>query len=550
MRASGQTFTNDEDFTDFDTQTLDSLQLKSFFKLRATGRSYAVQSQENGWVGSAKISPSNQQNIREFEMLQNIAHPFIIPYAGRHEINQHDIVFTELADNYSLADLLNGCQLNEPIVQKIAWQILLALQKIHKTGFVHGNLKLDNIIFRSNPKTGGIDVQLCNFSLGRLIGERVILKENGSNCGGLYYAPESFFTGAVADPRMDMFSFGLILYLMLTKNHPIPFLTLQEYYYQDPWFQIDEHISPDAADLVTVLLAPIIDQRITVVQALKSTFFPQEWRNMLQQDGMWLKWNATQHESLPKGLFDCAFGLGNTITNRVMYSQGYFQQPQIPYNQTGITLAGGIDITQSNPGLANSQYPTPQNQFQQSVQIGPSQKINISGQMNDPNIIQPSAPQPIDPSNVLVGGKAKNRRRPPVVDPDEYVSQIHLDNFGKPRPSQLDTPIAGAPTLIRPPQNDWPNEGITPVIAGQVVTKCFNENKIPSEFHMQVFIKNAQDDKTKNHIARLKIFDEYLKRLNSYIPPLEEKLQEFNQRRRAELVRIQALEATRVQQGS
>ncbi|KAA6366407.1 MAG: hypothetical protein EZS28_038066 [Streblomastix strix] len=71
-------------------------------------------------------------------MLQTIAHPFIIPYVSSQEINQHDIVFTELADNYSLADLLNGCQLNEPIVQKIAWQILLALQKIHKTGFVHG----------------------------------------------------------------------------------------------------------------------------------------------------------------------------------------------------------------------------------------------------------------------------------------------------------------------------------------------------------------------------------------------------------------------------
>ncbi|KAA6345123.1 MAG: hypothetical protein EZS28_052187 [Streblomastix strix] len=105
--------------------------------------------------------------------------------------------------------------------------------------------------------------------------------------------------------------------------------------------------------------------------------------------------------------------------------------------------------------------------------------------MNDPNIIQPSAPQPINPSTELTGGKPKFRQKPPVVDPTEYVSQIDLDNFGKLRPSQLDTPGAGAPTLIRPPQNDWPNEGITPIVAGQVVTKCFNDNKIPSEFHMQ-----------------------------------------------------------------
>ncbi|KAA6398997.1 MAG: hypothetical protein EZS28_005483 [Streblomastix strix] len=291
---------------------------------------FSVQSQLNGWVGSAKVIPMQQRNDTEFKMLQQIQHPFIIPYLGLQQSNDHVVVYTELADYYSLADLLSGQQITEPVVKLISWEILLALQRIHRQGFIHGNLKLDNILFCTNPNTKGIDVQLCNFSLGRQIGEKVIIKENGLNYMGLYYAPEALNANAVADPRMDMFSFGLVLYTMLTRNHPLIGLTLAEYFSQVkqffdqvPLFHIDEHISSEAADLVTLLLVPQISQRITVVQALQSPFFPQEWRSLLQPEGDWLKWRANGHQPLPKELYDYAFGEGNSLANRIKLLPGY-----------------------------------------------------------------------------------------------------------------------------------------------------------------------------------------------------------------------------------
>ncbi|KAA6368151.1 MAG: hypothetical protein EZS28_036322, partial [Streblomastix strix] len=126
-------------------------------------------------------------------------------------------------------EALNAGAVADPRMDMLSFGLVLYLMLTKK------NLKLDNILFRTNPKIGGIDVQLCNFSLGRQFGDRVILKENGSSCGGIYYAPEALNAGAVADPRMDMLSFGLVLYLMLTKNHPLPGITLAEYqqYYGD-----------------------------------------------------------------------------------------------------------------------------------------------------------------------------------------------------------------------------------------------------------------------------------------------------------------------------
>ncbi|KAA6378571.1 MAG: hypothetical protein EZS28_025902, partial [Streblomastix strix] len=383
---------------------------------------------------------------------------------------------------------LGKSMLDEFVVKQIAWEILLALQRIHQQGYIHGNLKLDNIIFRTNPKTQGIDAQLCNFSLGRQIGDRIILKENGPSCMGLYYAPEALNANAVADPRMDMFSFGLVLYLMLTKNHPLPGLTLAEYVQNvniasqtgvDVWFPIDEHVSPEAADLVTLLLNLQINRRITVVQALQAPFFPQEWRNMLQPDGIWLKWRAEGHQPLPKELFDYAYGEGNSIANRVKLVPGYIV-PQVPVNVSqpiqqppqyipGQNIAGGVSVSQSNPGLAFTQYPGPQNVVQS---------------ISDPHILQPTLP--INEVNQDVGGK--KRRRPPPVTPDSFI------------------PTPTAPTLVQAPTGDYPPGTFTPAQAMQVVY-----------------------------------------RMKNYIPPLQVKLDEFNQRRRAELVRVQGIETNRIQ---
>ncbi|KAA6385850.1 MAG: hypothetical protein EZS28_018625, partial [Streblomastix strix] len=200
MQGSGQMYASIEDFTDFDTLILGTLYMTvqfiqiefvllvvRFYSLYFSDVNHnigASGSQQNGWVGSAKIIPMQQKNDIEFTMLQKVGHPFIIPYQGLQQSNDHIVVYTELADYYSLADLLGKSMLDEFVVKQIAWEILLALQRIHQQGYIHGNLKLDNIIFRTNPKTQGIDAQLCNFSLGRQIGDRIILKENGPSCMG------------------------------------------------------------------------------------------------------------------------------------------------------------------------------------------------------------------------------------------------------------------------------------------------------------------------------------------------------------------------------
>ncbi|KAA6382417.1 MAG: hypothetical protein EZS28_022052, partial [Streblomastix strix] len=99
----------------------------------------------------------------------------------------------------------------------------------------------------------------------------------------------------------------------------------------------------EAADLVTLLLVPQISQRITVVQALQSPFFPFEQRSLLQPEGDWLKWRANGHLPLPKELFEYAFGEGNST------DRGEDIQPNTISSIIG-SIANWYEVEQHNQG--------------------------------------------------------------------------------------------------------------------------------------------------------------------------------------------------------
>ncbi|KAA6393254.1 MAG: hypothetical protein EZS28_011220 [Streblomastix strix] len=347
-----------QDFTNFDSQIIRSINLTAAGKLGHTGRAYVVQNFQNGWLGTAKIVPYQHKNDTEITMLQTIQHPFIVPFISVLEGRQDLIFLSELANCYNLFDLLTKCSLTENIAQYIAWQILLGLQEIHKAGYIHGNLKLDNILFRQSSNAEGIDVQLSNFSLGRKIGDRFIMKENGLSCGGIYYAPEAFSENTVADPKMDMFSFGLVLYGLLTKKT----LRYIKESNKDPWFDVDEEMSQDAFNLLQQLLCFNPMNRIDVDQALQSNFFPAEWRDQLRIDEQGqVIWNPESHQYIPQELFDVAFGEGNTIDAAIIQSQLQQQQYAFIYQQGPALPNQGISIEQSYYPVQQStqqiQYP-------------------------------------------------------------------------------------------------------------------------------------------------------------------------------------------------
>jgi eukaryotic-like serine/threonine-protein kinase len=95
-----------------------------------------------------------------------------------------------------------------------AIQIAEALQEAHTHGIVHRDIKADNIMVNSKNQ-----IKVMDFGLAKLKGSLKLTKTSSTIGTLAYMAPEQI-EGEEVDARSDIFSFGIVLYEMLTGHLP------------------------------------------------------------------------------------------------------------------------------------------------------------------------------------------------------------------------------------------------------------------------------------------------------------------------------------------
>jgi serine/threonine protein kinase len=125
----------------------------------------------------------------------------------------------DIGPNYLVMEYIEGTPLHGPLppeqALKYAEQICDALDAAHRSGIVHRDLKPGNILVASHG------IKLLDFGLAQIQaspGDPTVtqLTHAGAVMGTpSYMAPEQW-EGKQADARSDIYSFGCILYEMLT----------------------------------------------------------------------------------------------------------------------------------------------------------------------------------------------------------------------------------------------------------------------------------------------------------------------------------------------
>jgi Tol biopolymer transport system component len=166
---------------------------------------------------------------REAQTLAALSHPHIAHVYGLEESGSAHAIVMELIEGEDLARRIGRGRVPVREAIRIALQIAEALEVAHEKGVVHRDLKPSNVMLDRDGQAKVLDFGLASApepepgndissaptltSPAKLTGRGVVLGTPA------YMSPEQM-TGHSADKRSDMWSFGCVLYELLTGQRP------------------------------------------------------------------------------------------------------------------------------------------------------------------------------------------------------------------------------------------------------------------------------------------------------------------------------------------
>lgn len=155
---------------------------------------------------------------REIKLQASLNHPNIASVHNAFWVKDELVMVMELIDGVSLDNVISQGPMPPGKVLRFAVQALTALEYAHGRGITHRDIKPENIMI--TPEGG---VKLMDFGLAKDRRDTK-LTQTGAVVGSLYYiSPEQARGLDDTDTRADIYSFGAVLYEMVTGVKPFPY---------------------------------------------------------------------------------------------------------------------------------------------------------------------------------------------------------------------------------------------------------------------------------------------------------------------------------------
>ncbi len=165
-------------------------------------------------LSPAEISELKERLIREAKAAGKLSHPNIVTIYDVGEEGGLHYIAMEYLSGYTLEDFIKKKgELNYRIVAKIIIQTCEALSYAHHHGIVHRDIKPANIMLLED-----FHVKVMDFGIARL--ETTSLTQSNVTLGTPRYISPEQLEGRPADKRSDIFSLGVVIYELLTRQKP------------------------------------------------------------------------------------------------------------------------------------------------------------------------------------------------------------------------------------------------------------------------------------------------------------------------------------------
>lgn len=241
---------------------------------------------------------------REAQILFQLNHPCVLRLYETIRYQDNYYLVTEKINGGDLNSYLTAQpnrRLQEEQTLRFASQLLSAVNHLHKHFVVHRDLKLENILVDKRKDW----IKLIDFGLSNSWSRQTLLV---TNCGSPEYAaPELFIQGKGYGPEVDLWSLGVVFFVMAAGRLPFrlrepagdSFPTSQRttLYHQisrgltTRHYRSIKNYSAEFLHLLEKLLTPAADRRISVSAAMRSAWItgakkgvvPSKWRLGIRQ---------------------------------------------------------------------------------------------------------------------------------------------------------------------------------------------------------------------------------------------------------------------------
>lgn len=166
-------------------------------------------------------SPATLERFRrEFHVLSRLRHPNIVEVFGAGELDGHPYIALEYVDGPDLHQLLHEIRDLDPAarwarVERVVVELCRALSALHRRGLVHRDLKPTNVLITRE----GV-AKLTDFGIVKDLGGEADGHASTTLVGTWAYASPEHLAGLPVDHRADLYSLGVLLFVLLTGRRP------------------------------------------------------------------------------------------------------------------------------------------------------------------------------------------------------------------------------------------------------------------------------------------------------------------------------------------
>ncbi|KAL2256854.1 hypothetical protein VTK26DRAFT_1025 [Humicola hyalothermophila] len=205
---------------------------------------------------------------REIEYLQLLRHPHIIKLYTVIKTPAEIIMVLEYAGGELFDYIVQHGKMHEDKARRFFQQMLCAVEYCHRHKIVHRDLKPENLLLDDH-----LNVKIADFGLSNIMTDGNFLK---TSCGSPNYAAPEVIGGKLyAGPEVDVWSCGVILYVLLVGRLPFDHEHIPTLFAKIArgTYVVPAWMSPGAAALIRKMLVVNPVQRATIEEIRQDPWF-------------------------------------------------------------------------------------------------------------------------------------------------------------------------------------------------------------------------------------------------------------------------------------